>query len=131
MAIKDKFDLIYSQNGKTFVVKWLFNHKLKYEDTYIVDFSVMNLAYKNKFPNKIQSTKFGYFDLLNQKPEFTEFKIEQEDLDALKYWCSSLSEENVFPSRRGLTAYCKSCPYDKPCSKWVAWSKKEEKNDKK
>lgn len=131
VAIKDKFDLIYSQNGKIYVVKWLFNHKLKYEDTYIVDFSVMNIGYMNRFPDKIHKTKFGYFDLLNQKPEFTEFTIEQEDIEALKYWCQSLSEETVFPSRRGLTAYCKACPYDKPCSKWVAWSKKEQINVKK
>lgn len=131
LAIKDKFDLIYSQNGKIFVIKWLFNHKLKYEDSYIVDFSVMNIGYRNRFIDKIEKTKFGYFDLLNQKPEFTEFKIEQEDMDALRYWCQSLSEEKIFPSRRGLTSYCKTCPFDKPCSKWVAWAKKEEINAKK
>jgi len=131
VAVKDRFDLIYSKNKKIHVVKWVFNHKLKYESSYVFDFAVMNTAFTNKFPDKKNRTTFGYFDLMNQKSDFTEFNIESADLDALKYWCDSLYEEKVFPSRRGLTSYCKSCPFDKPCSKWVAWEKKEQINAKK
>jgi len=127
VAIKDKFDLIYSKNREIFVVKWIFNYKTRYEDSYIVDFSVMNLGYKNKFPSKVPFTKFGYFDLLNQKSEFNEVRVEQGDIDALKYWCDSLKSETIFPSRRGKTAYCKSCPFDKPCSKWTFPFNREEK----
>ena len=131
VAVEDKFDLIYSKDKKIYVVKWVFNHKLKYESSYVFDFAVMNVAFVNKFHDKRSRTTFGYFDLMNQKSDFTEFSIETADLDALKYWCDSLYEEEIFPSRRGLTSYCKSCPFDKPCSKWVAWEKKEQINVKK
>ncbi len=131
IAIKDKFDLIYFQNKKIHVIKWVFNHKLKYTDSYIFDFAVMNVGFSNMYPDKKDITSFGYFDLMNQKSNFTEFTIEPADIQAIKYWCDSLYDEQIFPSRRGLTSYCKSCPYDKPCSKWVAWKKKEEKNAKK
>lgn len=127
VAIKDKFDLIYSKNKEIFVIKWIFNYKLKYEDSYIVDFSSMYLGYKNKFPSKVSQSNFGYVDLMNQKCEFNEVKIEQADIDALKYWCDSLKEETIFPSRRGKTAYCKSCPFDKPCSKWTFPLNREDK----
>ncbi len=131
IAIKDKFDLIYSKDKKIYVVKWVFNHKLKYEDSYIFDFAVMNMGFTNKFHDKKNVTTFGYIDLMNQKTDFVEFSVENADIEALKYWCESLYEEKIFPSRRGLTSYCKSCPFDKPCSKWVAWEKKEQKNVKK
>ncbi len=109
----------------------MFNHKLKYEDSYIFDFAVMNVGFMNKFCDKKNITSFGYVDLMNQKSDFIEFSVENADIEALKYWCNSLYEEKTFPSRRGLTSYCKSCPFDKPCSKWVAWEKKEQKNVKK
>jgi hypothetical protein len=128
VAIKDKFDLIYYKKGSIYVVKWIFNHRMKYEDSYVVDFSAMHGGFNNRFPEKIRKAKFGYYDLMNQKSDFTEFNIEQADIDALKYWCDSLYQETVFPHRRGLTAYCKSCPFDKPCSKWTFPAKKEEKN---
>lgn len=131
VAIKDKFDLIFYKDNQIYVLKWMFNYKLKYEHTYVVDFSIMNIGYENKFGSKINQTKFGYFDLLNQKSDFNEFKVEAGDLEAVKYWCDSLVEEKIFPSRRGLTSYCKVCPYDKPCSKWTAWNKKEALNAKK
>jgi hypothetical protein len=65
---------------------------------------------------------------MNQKSGFNEVVVQKADIEALKYWCDSLHDEKIFPSRRGLTAYCKVCPYDKPCSKWVLWAKKEKDN---
>ena len=130
VAVKDKFDLIYFKDGTVHVLKWMFNYKLKYQHTYMVDFSIMNVGYQNKFGNKVHEAKFGYFDLLNQKSYFNEFIVEQGDIEAVKYWCDSIVDEETFPSRRGLTSYCKVCPYDKPCSKWTSWNNKENKDGK-
>ena len=129
--IEDKFDLIYSQNKNIYVIKWAFNHKLKNDFLHVAEMTSMHKGFVHKYGDKIANAKFGYYDLLNPKGEFYEYKIEPEDLQALNYWCSSLSEEEVFPSRRGATAYCKSCPFDKPCSKWDNWSKKEKNIEKK
>lgn len=128
IGVKDRFDLIYYKNGFVYVVKWIFNHKMKYEDSYVVDFAAMHVGFSKKFPDKMKVAKFGYYDLMNQKSDFNEFKIEKADIDAFKYWCESLYQEKVFPHRRGLTSYCRSCPFDKPCSKWTFPTKKEEKN---
>jgi hypothetical protein len=131
IGIKDKFDLIYYKDGKIHILKWMFNYKLKHQYTYVLDFAVMNMGFINKFGNKIDQAKFGYFDLLNQKSGFNEVYVEEADIEAVKYWCESLLEETIFPSRRGLTSYCKVCPFDKPCSKWTSWNKKEKTNGKK
>ena len=128
IGVNDMFDLVYKKNGKVYVVKWVFNHKLKFENSYVIDFALMHVGYFNKFGDRIKDTKFGYFDLMNQKSGFNEVVVQKADIEALKYWCDSLHDEKIFPSRRGLTAYCKVCPYDKPCSKWVLWAKKEKDN---
>lgn len=125
VAIKDSFDLIYYKNKKIHVIKWLFNYRLKNQHLYVLDFSIINIGFQNKFGDKVENAKFGYSDLLSQKSTFNEFKVEKADIDAVKYWCDSLFEEKVYPSRRGLTSYCKSCPFDKPCSKWTSWKAKE------
>jgi len=125
VAIKDRFDLIYSKNKKIYIIKWVFNHRSKYESGYVFDFAFMSAAFNHKFGNKKNKAVFGYFDLMNQKPGLTQFMTEKADINALEYWCTALYEEKVFPSRRGLTFYCKSCPFDKPCSKWAAWKKED------
>lgn len=123
--MEDKFDLIYSKNNKTYVVKWAFNHKMKNEFMHIAEMAGLYKAFIHQYGNRIKSAEFGYYDLISPKPEFIKYDVGPEDLEALVFWCSSLEKENVFPSRRGLTTYCKSCPFDKPCSKWVAWSRNE------
>lgn len=131
LAIKDKFDLIYYKNNRIYVLKWMLNYKLKQEHSYVVDFAVAKMGLVNKFGSKAENIRLGYLDLLNQKSNFNEFTVEKADIEAVKYWCLSLLEEKTFPSRRGLTSYCKVCPFDKPCSKWTAWNKdkEEKKND--
>lgn len=129
--IEDSFDLIYSLNKKTYVVKWVFNYKLKNEFMHVADFAIMYKGFEHCYGSKVLNTKFGYYDLINSKPEFVEYQVNHEDLDALKYWTMSIENEQIFPSRRGVTTYCKQCPYDKPCAKWDKWFKKETvKNEK-
>lgn len=129
--IEDSFDLIYSQKGKVYVVKWAFNHKMKNEFRHVAEMAVMYKGFYHKYGSKIKDAKFGYYDLLSVKSNFFEYEIESEDMLALSYWCTSLENESVFPSRRGTITYCKSCPFDKPCSKWDKWEKKESLSNEK
>jgi hypothetical protein len=123
--VEDKFDLIYYKDKKTYVIKWAFNHKMKNEFMHVAEMASMYKAFFHQYGNKINTAEFGYYDLISPKPEFIRYDVGSGDIDALVYWCSEIQKEDTFPSRRGLTTYCKSCPFDKPCSKWVAWSKKE------
>ncbi len=52
---------------------------------------------------------------------FIEYQITEEDIDSLEYWCDTIVEKEIFVPRRGLTSYCKKCPFDTPCLKWVGW----------
>lgn len=123
--IEDKFDLIYSYKKNTYVIKWTFNHKLKNDFMHVAEMASSYMAFKHHYGSRVDVSRFGYYDLISGKPEFIEYEIEKGDIEALIYWCSSLESENVFPSRRGLTSYCKQCPFDKPCAKWTNWAKKE------
>jgi hypothetical protein len=125
VAITDKFDLIYHYNKKVYVVKWVFNIKFKKQYLYSTDFAVMNMSYFSKYGNKIDITEFGYYDLLNPKPNFTKFESKKEDLETVDAWCSTLYEDKLFLPRRGMISYCTSCPHDAVCSKWNISTKKD------
>lgn len=121
IKINDKFDLILFDNNQYFVYKWAFNYRSSHSNLYQIDFSVLREAFKHRFPEKINKTKFGYYDILSSSQSFVEFEVGAEDSKALKYWCATIEEDKKYVPRRGLTAYCKKCPFDKPCSKWKDW----------
>lgn len=121
IKLNGSFDLILSNNGTIYVYKWMFNMRSSHEALYQIDFAALYKAFDFKYKSKINSVKFGYYDILSPNQQFVEYTIEEEDLRSLSYWCSQLSETDFFPPRRGLTAYCKKCPFDKPCSKWKNW----------
>lgn len=127
--LEDSFDLIYSNNKNIYVLKWAFNIKSKdvmMEDTKtITEIVAMYSAFKSKYGNKINNTKFGYYDLINSKQKFIECELTKDHIDAVNYWISEIEKETIFPSKRGLISFCKTCPFNKPCSKWKNWSTKE------
>lgn len=121
IRVEDTFDLIYHKDGFNYAVKFLFNYRTANRFMYQVDFATMYVGFKNRHPFKIDSTKFGYIDLLSDNLKFTEYEISQEDVDSVEYWGDAIFEKEVFVPRRGLTPYCKKCPFDEPCSKWNGW----------
>jgi len=88
---------------------------------YQVDFATMYIGFKNRHPSKAADTHFGYIDLLSDNLKFNEYDISQEDVDSVEYWGDVIFEKEVFVPRRGMTPYCKKCPFDEPCSKWNGW----------
>lgn len=119
--INGKFDLITYYDSYYYVYKWVFNFRNSHNSMYQMDFAVLHEAFKHKFPEKINQVKFGYYDLISSSQKFVEYEFEQDDSRALKYWCATISEDEKFVPRRGLTSYCKKCPFDTPCSKWKDW----------
>ena len=98
-----------------------------HQHMYQVNFATMYNAFAVKHGERISKASFGYIDLLTSKVSFVDFEITKEDLDSLKFWADELEQAENFVPRRGLTWYCKKCPFDKPCSKWSNWSKNAEK----
>jgi hypothetical protein len=67
IGVKDYFDLIYKdKTGKIYVIKWVFNIKLKYEHTYMVDFSLMNIGFFNKFGKELENKKKIYLKYIGR-----------------------------------------------------------------
>lgn len=121
VKINGKFDLILSDQSHFYVYKWVFNFRQGNSSLYQIDFSILNEAFTHKFNAQASKAKFGYYDILSSNSSFVEYNVNQEDSKALKYWCNTIVEDSVMAPRRGLTSYCKKCPFDKPCSKWKAW----------
>lgn len=119
--LKYVFDVILAKGKKYYVIKFLFNYKTSHQHMYEVDFAAMKHAYSFKNPTKIKETKFGYIDFAQPKIFFEEYDVDDEDVMALEFWTEEIVNEEAFVPRRGLTWYCKKCPYDKPCSKWKGW----------
>jgi hypothetical protein len=119
--INDNFDLITFDSSFYYVYKWVFNLRGSHTSLYQVDFAVLHEAFKHKFPDKINKAKFGYYDLLSSNQEFIEYEVNEDDSKALRYWCATIDQDEKLVPRRGLTSYCKKCPFDKPCSKWKDW----------
>ena len=121
IRIEDRFDVIYRKDNENYVVKLMFNYKNSHHYMYQIDFAAMYLAFKNLHPARVKQTKFGYIDLLSNDLSFNEYTIGQQDIDSIEYWCDMIYSKDVFVPRRGLTQYCKKCPFDTPCSKWNGW----------
>ena len=119
--INGKFDAILYKDGEYFVHKWVFNFRHSHVSLYQMDFAVLHEAFAHKFPGKIHKAHFGHYDLLSSGGKFVEYEVNLEDSKALRYWCTTMEQDNKFVSRRGLTTYCKQCPFDNPCSKWKNW----------
>lgn len=119
--IDGKFDLILYKNGEYYVNKWVFNFRSSHVSLYQMDFAVLHEAFAHKFPEKISKAHFGYYDILSSGSKFIEYETSVDDSKALRYWCNSIEEDEKYVPRRGLTSYCKKCPFDKPCSKWNNW----------
>lgn len=118
IKVEDKFDLIYKNDNINYVVKFIFNYKNSHRQIYQVDFSIMYLGFKNLHPSKMSTTKFGYIDLMSNNLSFNEYEVNQQDVESINYWCDTIKNKKVFVPRRGMTSYCKKCPFDSPCSKW-------------
>ena len=123
VKIQSNFDLILYKYNQYYVYKWVFNFRTSHTSLYQIDFSVLSEAFRHKFPQKALKVHFGYYDILAASQKFIEYEVNEEDAKALKYWCSTIEEDDKYVPRRGLTSYCKKCPFDKPCSKWKDWEK--------
>lgn len=121
VKILDNYDLIFLKDNLIHVSKILFNYKMANSYMYQVDFATMYLGYINRHPERAFHAKYGYIDLLSDNISFNEYQVTSEDVDALQYWCDKIESTEVFIPRRGMTSYCKKCPYDKPCEKWAGW----------
>lgn len=125
IKLEGTFDLVlrYRQSKNFLIFKWFAGGKKPGMSTFEVDFSVL----KHAFDYKTQTIQgydkiYGLYDLASSSPGFIPSTVDTEDVNALKYWANAILDEDVYPSRRGLISYCKTCPFDKECQEWKGWA---------
>ena len=79
---------------------------------------MLEYAFRYRNDNTGIDAHYHLWNFGSYMPGDKEIMIEKKDIQLLKYWAGELQNETVFAPRRGLTSYCKSCPYDLPCSRW-------------
>lgn len=121
IRLEGSFDLVlrYRKHNLFRVIKWSTKKRKPTTASLITDFSSIKYAFDFKSRDKEISKSFGLYDLASPKPGFYSVDVTSDDVNALLYWAREIDKEKIFPSRRGLTAYCKVCPYDSPCSNFV------------
>lgn len=125
VALEGTFDLVLRQklddgSYEYLIYKWItddLNRPLNY---WVFDFTMMDYAFKYRDASKnIKKVRFftWYFGGNTSKAS-KEILVESEDFATLNFWCKDLADKKLFVPRRGLTAYCKGCVYDRICESW-------------
>lgn len=100
------------------VYKWITSNFKRSPTFWVFDLAMLDYAFRYRNDNAPLDAHYHLWNFGSSMPGDKEILIEKKDIDLLKYWANQLDMESVFAPRRGLTSYCKSCPYDMPCSKW-------------
>lgn len=123
MRLEGAFDLVLrSAKTKEYqVIKWLTRGQKTQASDLLMDFAALKYAFDHRNSGRdIKRVTYGSYDLTaSAKSTIKVYDIEDTDVNALKYWAREAWEAEVFVPRRGLTSYCRSCPFDIPCSKFV------------
>jgi hypothetical protein len=125
IRINGYFDLVLRYKDSHRVLLWSAKMRRPSISSVMVDFTIMKMAYEYRNQGKSVPTEYGMYDLTSAKPGFVPIEAKKEDENALKYWAVEAFNTEIFAPRRGLTYYCKTCPFDSPCSEWQEWPSDE------
>lgn len=119
------FDLILRKGDLHKVIKYSGKLRRPSVSTLLIDFALLRHAFESR-NDKPKKVEYALYDIGSSKPGFVKVRPTKKDLNALKYWANEVASTQVYAPRRGLTAYCKGCPFDKPCSNWNGYPNPED-----
>jgi len=123
ITFRGSFDLVLrdAKTKRVSVIKWTTQQRRPSHGSIMMDFAALKYAMDHRNREKgPQNIDYYIYDLGTTKQELIKIDVTKADVNAFLYWAREIRDTEVFPSRFGLTAYCKRCPYSVPCSKWVA-----------
>lgn len=118
VRLKGRFDLVLRKNGRYKIVKWSGRQRRPAISSFGLDFASLRLAFEHRNESN-RSASFALYDLASTKPGFVPVYPTEDDAKAMIFWANQICSSESFVPRRGFTVYCKGCPYDEPCSKFV------------
>lgn len=125
LRLEGTIDLVLRKAGEYRVIMWSGKTRRPSVGSLILDFAAQKMAFEYRNENMSRSASYGMYDLASSKPGYVPVEPSKDDVSALQYWANSIvskdDHEEVYVPRRGYTAYCKGCPFDRPCEKWNGW----------
>ncbi len=122
VALEGTFDVILREktsDGYHYkIYKWATTSVKRTASFWTFDMVFLDYAFKYRNGNKSLYTTHYIWNFGGSNIGERQLLLEQDDYDLIKYWSEALVDTEVFAPRRGLTSYCKGCPFDKPCSAW-------------
>lgn len=123
IALEGTFDVVLREKDANGVLrykiyKWITTSLKKPANFWVFDMAFLDYAFKYRNAQRQLRMTYHTWNFGGTAPGGKEVVLEKGDFPLMKYWIHELHKTDVFAPRRGLTAYCKSCPFDKPCSKW-------------
>jgi hypothetical protein len=119
IKLEGRFDLVLQFRDTFYVIKWSSSARRLGMSNFIMDFAALKHAFEYRNRGRKYNVVYRLYDVGSQNPGFIEVEPTDDEVNALVYWAHDINDTRAFVPRRGLTAYCKKCPHDTPCSKFV------------
>lgn len=120
IRLEGSIDLVTRWQGEYHVYKWAARQKRPTIGSLTLDFAAQRMAFNYRNETR-KDVKYHLYDLGSNRPGLLDADPREADVRALRFWAREAAETEVYVPRRGLTAYCRGCPFDGACSKWAKW----------
>lgn len=122
IRLQGEIDLVLRYpNGRMRVIKWLGNRLHANHNFMSMEFSALRFAMNHRLGNQINAS-YHLYDLVAPNRGFVELpQPTGDDMKALLFWATQIAEAESYVPRRGFTAYCRGCPFDKECEEYSQW----------
>lgn len=124
IALEGTFDVVLrvkQPDGRFnyLVFKWTTISARRSNSFWTFDMAFLDYAFKYRNMSKPVATQYFIWSFGGNTIGAREFTVNKDDYNLLRYWANTINTTEVFAPRRGLTSYCKSCPwFDTNCLQW-------------
>lgn len=117
-CLKGSFDFVLKLKNKVTIYKISTSFVRPQLSRLRMDFAALRYSFGYRSAGKDLEIDFKLYDLGSHNPGIVDIDVSPEDVRALMFWAKESLTTKFFVPRRGLTAACKGCPFDKECSEF-------------
>lgn len=112
-------DLVLRHQDRYRVMKWVGSRK---KDALSLDLAAMKFAFEYRHDVVPGNVEYVCYNITSAHSPYVDVpQPTSADVNALLYWAQEVVSTDTFVPRRGFTAYCKNCPFDRPCFEFDEW----------
>lgn len=123
VRLEGAFDLVLRRRYEHRVVMWWTRSRQPPPDQLITEFAALKYAYEWDRGRDWQGVAVSYwiYNLASPTSLLTKIDVSTDDAAAFLFWARRIRDAVDFVPRRGLTTYCRGCPFDELCKTWKKW----------